>query len=256
MDAGPGQAIWLWLIGSWLALVLLQPQVHRRLLGVFYQLTGRPAHAIVLYSLALLPGVVLHEASHWLVATGLGVSTGRVSFRPKLQSNGALRLGYVEMQRVDFIRESLIGIAPLLAGTVVVLVLGMSVLRIGDVGEQLTQGSWRTAGALVMVAVRRPYAGIWLYLAFAVSNAMFPSPSDRRAWPFVGVALMAATALLIYLGLGLRLWGVLVPALTGVAHGLASAFTFAAAIDLVAFPLLWCGELMLARLRPLSPFQV
>jgi len=243
--------LWLWLIGSWLALLLVQPQVHRRLQGFFYYLSGDPEHAMLLYSLALLPGVVLHEASHWLAARVLGVRTARISFRPKMQGNGVLRLGYVETQKTDFVREALIGAAPLAAGTAVVLLLGLSVLRIGEAGQQLAQGSWMSAGALALAAVRRPYAGVWLNLAFAVSNAMLPSPSDRRAWPWVGLTLLAASALAIYFGIGARLWGFLNPALQAAARGLASAFSFSAAMDLVAFPLLWGGEAVLARLRGL-----
>jgi len=245
----PQAAVWLWLIGSWLALLLLQPLVHRHLQGFFYYLSGGLEPALLLYSLVLLPGVVLHEASHWLAAKVLGVGTARVSVLPKLQRGGLLRLGYVETQKTDFVREALIGAAPLAAGTAAVLLLGLSVLRVGEAGQQLVEGSLSGAVSLAMAAVRHPYAGVWLYLAFAVSNAMLPSPSDRRAWPWVGLTLLVAAGLAIYFGFGLRVWGFLDPALQGAARGLASAFSFSAAMDLVAFPVLWAVETILARLR-------
>lgn len=251
----PQAAVWLWLIGTWLALLLVQPQVHRHLQGFFYYLSGGLEPALLLYSLVLLPGVVLHEASHWLAAKLLGVRTARVSLHPKLQRNGVLRLGYVETQKVDFLRESLIGAAPLVAGTAVVLLLGLSVLRIGEAAQQLAQGSWASAGELALAAVRRPYAGVWLYLAFAVSNAMVPSPSDRRAWPWVGLTVLAAAALAVYFGVGLRVWGFLEPPLLAAARGLAYAFTFTVGMDLVAIPLLWAAESALARLRGQHPGQ-
>ena len=59
----------------------------------------------------------MHELSHFLSAKILGVQTGRFSLIPQAQANGKLRLGYVETATGGFVRDALIGAAPLVAGS-------------------------------------------------------------------------------------------------------------------------------------------
>jgi hypothetical protein len=42
---------------------------------------------------------------------------------------------------------------------------------------------------------------IWLYLLFAVSNAMMPSSSDRKAWPAFALIMVVLAVILYVLGL-------------------------------------------------------
>ncbi|HQF71783.1 MAG TPA: hypothetical protein PLH39_10945, partial [Promineifilum sp.] len=113
---------WMPFLAAAVALVLLvflQRWIHAHLHGVSLLLTGRAELALVVYAIILFPGVLLHEASHWLSATLLGVRTGGVSLLPRRQPDGTLQLGYVEYYRgrtLDPLRESLIGGAPLIAG--------------------------------------------------------------------------------------------------------------------------------------------
>ena len=106
-----------------LILVFLQRWIHTHLHGVSLLLTGRPEWAVIVYAVVLFPGVFLHEASHWLAATLTGVRTGGVSLMPRHQPDGTLQLGYVEYYKgrtLGPFRESLIGAAPLIAGTAVI----------------------------------------------------------------------------------------------------------------------------------------
>ena len=50
----------------------------------------------------------------------LGVQTGKFSLIPQAQPNGKLRLGYVETASGGFIRDALIGAAPLVTGSLFV----------------------------------------------------------------------------------------------------------------------------------------
>ena len=68
------------------------------------------------------PGVALHELSHALMARLLGVQTANLTMVPRRQADGHVRLGSVQVERVDVIRGSLIGLAPLLVGSLVDLV--------------------------------------------------------------------------------------------------------------------------------------
>ena len=70
-----------------------------------------------IFSIIFLPGVFLHESSHFVMAKILRVPTGDFSIFPQSLPDGRLQLGYVETARSDIVRNSLIGAAPLIIGT-------------------------------------------------------------------------------------------------------------------------------------------
>jgi hypothetical protein len=72
-------AAWLWLIGALLPLIFLERWIHQHLQGIWLLVVRDPDLALILYSLLMLPGVLVHEASHWITATLLGVRAGRFS---------------------------------------------------------------------------------------------------------------------------------------------------------------------------------
>ena len=102
-----------WFILMLVPLILLQRLLHREIQAVFLILTRDPRITMGIFSLIFLPGVFLHELSHFLMAKILGVRTGRFSLFPQSLPDGRLQLGYVETTRSDIIRDSLIGAAPL-----------------------------------------------------------------------------------------------------------------------------------------------
>mgnify|MGYP003348511744 CR=1 FL=1 len=79
-----------------------------------------------IYNLIFLPGVFLHELSHFLMAKLLGVKTGSFSIIPQSLPDGRLQMGYVETGQTDIVRDSLIGIAPLVTGSLFIAYAGMN----------------------------------------------------------------------------------------------------------------------------------
>lgn len=156
---------------------------------------GDPDVALVLYFVLVLPGVVIHELSHLLMALVLRVRVRRFSLGPVRQARGGrVSLGSIEVARVDPVRGSLIGVAPLLAGSAVILLIGNRVLGISE-----WAAAFQSSGVEGIAAGLRAIAGVpdfwlWLYLIFAVSNAMLPSESDmqfvRPVLIFLGIALL------------------------------------------------------------------
>jgi len=53
-------------------LLVLERWIHRHLQGIGLLVTRDPDLATILYSAFFLPGVALHESSHWIVAKALG----------------------------------------------------------------------------------------------------------------------------------------------------------------------------------------
>ena len=98
-----------------LPLVFLQRLLHREIQAVLIILTRNSQLTIGLFSVLFFPGIFLHELSHFLMAKLLRVRTGNFSLIPAALPNGRLQMGYVETEETDVVRDSLIGLAPLIA---------------------------------------------------------------------------------------------------------------------------------------------
>ena len=102
------------------ATLFLQRWLQQHIQGLTFAVTGNPGCAVRSLFLVLLPGVLLHEASHWLVANLLGVRTGKVSIGLGKMRGKNFSLGSVTVERSDPLRESLIGVAPFISGLLAV----------------------------------------------------------------------------------------------------------------------------------------
>ncbi len=247
MESASGIA--LWLIVSALLLLLVQRLVQQTVQHLLYLITGRLELALFLYALLLLPGVVLHEGSHWVVAKLLRMRTGRISLWPKLQRDHTLRLGYVETERVDFLRSSLVGVAPLVVGILALLLLGQRELRLDLIGLAVMSKQVDVARALATQSLGVPLAALWIYLVFAVSNSMFPSASDRRSWPWMGLVFALLVVLTLITGVGESLVKAAGAPAASIAQTIALAFTMTIVVDAALLPLFMLLRFVLASLR-------
>jgi hypothetical protein len=191
-----------WLIVTFAVLYPLKRWISFHVQGVAFLLTGSRPAAMWFFWVLFLPGTLLHELSHWITAAGLGVKTGRFSLWPKINKTGQLQMGAVQIEVADPFRHSLIGLAPLIFGSLAVLLLGRGLLNLDAVGLALNKGDLTSVGQAIATILATPDVWLWLYLIFAVSNAMLPSPSDREAW--WSVLLYLALALFVAVGWGLN----------------------------------------------------
>ena len=245
----------LWVVISLLVLLLLQRWIHTHLHGVSLLATGRADWAVIVYAIVLFPGVLLHEGSHWLAATVLGVPTGNMSLMPRRQKDGTLQLGYVEYyktSKVGPIRESLIGAAPLIAGTLAILLIGLRVFSVTELAAAVQTGDIDILASALADLFGPPFILLWIYLIFAISNAMLPSRSDRKAWPAF-LLVMAGLALFLYLiGLQDTLLERLQQPVVTVFGYLGTAFSISIGVDILFVVALALLESLLSRLRGMS----
>ena len=192
------------------SLLLVERWIHRRMQGVALLLTGDPEIAVVVYALPLLPGIILHELSHALAARLLGAQVGRISIRPERQGD-RIRLGFVPVEKTGVVRDSLIGLAPLLVGSGVTLLIGYLIFGIDAVGGAILAGDWHDLFTGLWAMLGAPDLWIWAYVIFAVSNTMLPSRTDRRAWTPVLLFLLLVALLTLLAGMG----GAIVQGLSG-----------------------------------------
>jgi hypothetical protein len=135
-------------------------------------LFGNTTPGIVLYSLLVLPGTIIHELSHWIVAEVLGVRTGQISIFPDLDTGASTRrLGSVATAKSDPFRAFLIGIAPFISGLAILAVLGT-----------LLSDGWGVFAWWINALI--------IYGIMVIGNGMMISESDRRTWPFIIVFLL------------------------------------------------------------------
>jgi hypothetical protein len=216
-----------------LPLVFLQRFLHREIQIVLFLTTRNKPLTIALFSLLFFPGVFLHELSHFLTAKILGVRTGKFSLIPQSVDTGHLILGYVETEKTDILRDSLIGLAPVVAGTLFVAYAGIIQLRLDALWLVLSNGQiklfWMGLGLLPTV----PDFFLWFYLTFAVSSTMLPSESDRHAWLPLGLWIGALLVLAVLSGAGTWMLENLAPIFDPVLRSIALLFALSNIVHIV-----------------------
>lgn len=245
----------IWVTIAFVILLFLQRWIHTHLHGVSLLITGKPQLALIIYAIVLLPGVVLHEISHWVAASLLGVQTGKLSLLPKRQPDGSIQLGYVEYYKgstLGPIRESIIGGAPLITGTLAILFIGFRVFNVPEFSAALQTGDVDQLALAVTNLFQTNDFFVWLYLLFAISNAMMPSSSDRRAWPAFLLTMVVIAVIAILLGLTDAIVANFAEPVTAVFGYLGIALSMSIGVDLFFMLIIALLEGLVSRLKGVS----
>lgn len=171
-------------VGLFLLLIIVLAVLRQKLIyelsGTSLLLFGSTKPGIRAYSIIFLPGTIIHELSHWIVAEILQVRTGQITILPDWDDGdgSSRRLGSVATERSDPFRGFLIGVAPFISGMLILLMLG-----------QLLQSGWETFGW--------GYLALIIYGIVVIGNSMMISKEDRRTWPII-LILLALILILIY----------------------------------------------------------
>ena len=143
--------------------------------------------SINLLSFLFLPGVIVHELSHLLVAAILLVPVGEVEFSPKKNGDG-IKLGSVQIGKTDPIRRCLIGFAPIFMG--IVLVVGLAYFFSLNIHFFQSINFYLFLAAILAL----------IYFLFAVSNTMFSSPRDMEGAVEILITLFIIFVIVYILG--------------------------------------------------------
>ena len=191
-----------WFVLMLVPLIMLQRLLHREIQAVLLIITRDARLTIGIFQIVFLPGVFLHEGSHFLMAKILRVRTGRFSVIPRALSDGRLQLGFVETAKSDIVRDSLIGAAPLIFGSLFVAFVAVNRLDMDVLWATLRNGQFNLFWLGVGILPRTQDFWLWFYLVFTVSSTMTPSESDRHAWLelVISVGVLFSLALLIGAG--------------------------------------------------------
>ncbi len=142
----------------------------------FYSLTHSIHKTAGLMAFLFLPGTIIHELAHVLVAGMMLVESSDIEFMPEIREDG-VKLGSVQIHKTDPIRRTIIGIAPVLVGLGLIFALSWYAIS-----NPLTWGLW----------------ALFFYLIFEISNTMFSSKKDMEG-TLVVFALVLAIFIALYL---------------------------------------------------------
>ncbi|MCW5850855.1 MAG: hypothetical protein KIT87_12340 [Anaerolineae bacterium] len=243
----------------WLALIYLPGVVVKRW-GMFHLhavgvlLLGNDYRAIWLRFLVLAPGILLHEASHWLTAKLLLVPTGKFSLGPsRIVSRGRqvqVVMGSVMVGRSDAFRSSLIGAAPFFFGTLAIVLLanrgfGQAIGAVPPPPTTRIIGVFTHLSTLFQVKD----AWFWLYLVFSVSNSLMPSESDRRGWFAVTMYLLVLAAVVVLVQGTLQVTPEMITWLQRGLDVLLFAFSLTLAVDIMVGVVVYILYQLISRVR-------
>jgi hypothetical protein len=221
-----------------LVLLLLSHRLTNALFALFYLLFRSQTVAVGLITFLSLPGTVIHEFAHLIVAEVLRVSTGEISFSPEIikTAKGTLevKMGHVQVAESDPIRRYLIGFAPVFFGMFFLL---LTIWIFSYFSPQITNMS-------LLVSL---YLGIG-YLLFSISNNMFSSSKDLEGFIIFGPILAIIIAAAYFAGLRFTLTGGALAffnhVLTTLSHGLAVVI----GVNVAIFILNWLLLILLGKM--------
>lgn len=166
-----------------LLLFLLSGLLTRQLSRLFHRLTKSRKMTVYLLSVFFLPGTLIHELSHFLMAVVLFVPTGKLSLMPELEADGrTLRMGSLEVGKTDPLRSVLIGVAPVLIGTLIII------------------------GSLFLASQQHLFSAWWTYIVmgyilFEIGNTMFSSRKDLQGALELLLLVIILLPVLYFLGI-------------------------------------------------------
>ena len=228
-----------WLLVALVVFIFLQRLLHREIQAFFLILTNSSGVTYVLFAMIFFPGVLLHELSHFLSAKLLGVQTGNFSLIPQAQPDGKLRLGFVETASGGFVRDALIGAAPLVTGSLFVAYAAIYQMHLLPLWDSIRSAEWGVLGAMLESAPKSPDFWLWFYLTFTISSTMMPSLSDQHAWLPLGFLVMGLVLVAILAGAGTWMLANLAPPFNQFLQALAMIFGFSGGLHiLLILPLL------------------
>lgn len=152
---------------------------------LFHKIFKSKRISVWLIAIIFMPGTIIHEFSHAVMAKLFFVHVGRMELFPSLNGE-SLKLGSVEVGKTDLFRNFLIGIAPFVTGLSLLFLILYFAFTKNIVGINLM-------------------TGIVLYFIFVIANTMYSSKKDMEG-AIEFLLLLVSPVLLLYF-LGVRIPG-------------------------------------------------
>lgn len=142
------------------ALAWLGPRISLGIQQIVYNLTGSVDYTVVVYFLLMLPGIVVHELAHWVTAWMLGLRPGKLTVWPKRHRQDVVGLGSVTARSGGPLLDSMVGMAPLFVGTLLVAFMAARGWAIRPWRRILSARAQAAGSQPFQAAFRRPDTGV------------------------------------------------------------------------------------------------
>lgn len=209
--------------------------LYQHLFKVGWLLTHNLPATTISFYLFFLPGIVLNQATVWLVAGIFNVRADRSLAWPPAQSEARLKLEFVRLARnAGKASQAVIYLSPLVAGIIALYGIVVGILGLDVIAASYT-GNAEALPGLIQQVTRTPDFWLWFYVAFTIANTMFPGDMKAlRGWRAIFVVIGAFVGLLFTFGLGEVIVGrVLQGPLRDAAIVLSGLLSFVIVVDLV-----------------------
>ena len=173
-------------------LFLLSRLVSAQVSQLLFRVTGSRNLAIRLFHFLLLPGVVIHELAHLIIAEIMLVRTGGLSFKPEEDGEKVI-MGSVGIERTDPVRRAIIGFAPVFVG---ILLIGFSVFYFLSENSPI-EYPWNFA--------------LVLFVVFEIGNTMFSSKRDLEGTIQLLFVIALGIVVAYFLGFKIPNWIIELP---------------------------------------------
>ncbi|MBN2046559.1 MAG: hypothetical protein JW750_01850 [Anaerolineaceae bacterium] len=185
----------LLLLAALIPFFLLRKALTQTLLVLIRDLTRSPLVAHKAHFVLVLPGVIIHEGSHYLALRLMGVPC---TFHLGTEFyQDTVVYGHVDFREADVgpIRHFITGTAPLLVGGLLAALISLYPLHFDQLIPLARADQFHAAIPLFLEWIRDPIWWLWFYLLFTITSEMVPSESDRRYW--LPLILIIAVLILI-----------------------------------------------------------
>ncbi|OGG03883.1 hypothetical protein A2W14_05420 [Candidatus Gottesmanbacteria bacterium RBG_16_37_8] len=219
---------------------LISKQIVNHTFSVIQKLFKNKKTAVWILALLFLPGTVIHELSHLVTALILRVNTGPISIFPKIIGDSPhagtvpfrVKVGHIMVANTDSIRLTIIGVAPMVVGLVIIFILGNTFF--GD--------SPRSGTVPFTAAIR----GVFIYFLFITSTSMFASRQDLKSLLITLPVVILIVAALYLSGIKITVEGNILEKIDGILSKLNRSLILTAGVNYVVLIILaslsWLGR--------------
>ncbi len=234
--------------GELIALYLLSRRLNQAIFSMVYRGTHSEHISILITTLIMFPGTVVHELSHLFTAEILGVKTGKLTLVPERISDNHIQAGSVMVAKTDPFRRTLIGLAPVFIGIICITLLSIQITR----SYPFVQCFLSQIGCSNISVPPSPRLSVALfflfgYLLFTISNNMFSSEEDLQGVTPVLILLAILIGTTYAIGFRVQLTGAMIQILESLLRTLTTNLGIVLGINLV---LLLIFQILLYLISP------
>ena len=235
----------MWALGPFLFIFTIFSLVERfnrrSILALLERIFHDPHKTIRAYNTIFFIGILLHEASRYLMAKALRVQTGPFDPFPKIQADTVIGPGSWGSGRyasTGLIKGALIDLAPLITGSaIIVLISSFYHLNSLWFSATYTFDFVRILDA-VWAMLRQPVSIIAIPLLFIITNTMLPAEWDGKALAALLVFFLFL-AVFAYMSLAIMLFFFMLSFFDILIRFLTITFFLSTLINLIFLPFLW-----------------